>query len=248
MADKPAKRALVTGGSSGIGRCVAETLARDGCDVGIFYLGEEADGRAVCERIESLGRRAWSRVGDVRESEQVDAAVETFVAELGGIDILVNNAGVFRDTVIWKMSDAQWCEVIDIDLSGMFRFARAVVPTMRKQGSGSIVNVSSINGLRGKFGQTNYSAAKAGVIGFTKALARETARFGVTVNAVAPGMIQTPILDAIPAGELEKSVDEILLGRIGQPEDVAELISFLCSERARFITGEVIRVDGGQCI
>ncbi|MFQ5489356.1 MAG: SDR family oxidoreductase [Phycisphaerae bacterium] len=242
------RRALVTGGSSGIGRCVAETLARDGCDVGLFYLGATEDSKPVVERIESNGGRAWVRTGDVRDGDQVRGAVESFVGQFGGIDILVNNAGVFRDQVIWKMTDAQWREVIDVDLTGMFHFARAVVPAMRAQGWGAMVNVSSINGLRGKFGQTNYSAAKAGVIGFTKALAREVARFNITANAVAPGMIETPILQAIPPEELSKSVDEILLGRVGQPQDVAELVSFLCGDRARFITGEVIRVDGGQCI
>ena len=242
------RRALVTGGSSGIGRCIAETLARDGCDVGIFYAGAEEDGRPVIERIESFGRRGWSRVGDVRDSADANDAVESFIGELGGIEILVNNAGVFRDAVIWKMTDEQWRDVIDIDLTGVFNFSRAAAPAMRKAGRGSIVNISSINGLRGKFGQTNYSAAKAGVIGFTKALAKELARANVTVNAVAPGMIKTPILDAIPENELKASIDEILLGRIGQPEDIAETVAFLCSDRARFITGEVIRVDGGQYI
>ena len=242
------RRALVTGGSSGIGRAIAETLARDGCDMGIFYLGAEEDSRPVIERIEALGRKARSYVGDVRNAEQVRAAVGAFVEEFGGIDILVNNAGVFRDAVIWKMTDEQWREVIDVDLTGVFHLSRAAAPAMRSGGGGAIVNISSINGLRGKFGQTNYSAAKAGVIGLTKALARELARFDVTVNAVAPGMIETPILEPIAPEELKKSVDEILLGRIGQPQDVAELVAFLCSERARFITGEVIRVDGGQCI
>ncbi|MCH7870775.1 MAG: SDR family oxidoreductase [Planctomycetes bacterium] len=242
------RRALVTGGSSGIGRCIAETLARDGCDVAFFYLGDSEDAVPVVERIESQGRRAWSDVVDVSSAEAVNAALESLVGDWGGIDILINNAGIFRDQVIWKMTDAQWHDVINVDLTGVFNCCRAAAPIMRKSGWGAIVNISSINGLRGKFGQTNYSAAKAGVIGLTKALARELARFNVTVNAVAPGMIDTPILDAMPAEAREAGIEEILLGRVGKTEDVAETVAFLCSDRARFITGETIRVDGGQCI
>lgn len=242
------RRALVTGGSSGIGRCIAETLARDGCDVGIYYAGCEQDGGAVRDRIESYGRRSWSRVGDVRDASQVHDAVESFLGEFGGIDVLINNAGVFRDQVIWKMTDEQWREVIDVDLTGVFHFARAVVPAMRANGRGAIVNISSINGQRGKFGQTNYAAAKAGVIGLTKSLAREVARFDITVNAVAPGLIETPALAAMKPEAKAQAAAEILLGRPGQCEDVAELVAFLCGDRARFITGQVIRVDGGQYI
>ena len=242
------RRALVTGGSSGIGRCIAETLARDGCDVAFFYLGGLEDAVPVVERIESYGRRAWSRVVDVSSAEAVHAALESLVGDWGGVDILINNAGIFRDQVIWKMTDEQWHDVINVDLTGVFNCCRAAAPIMRKSGWGAIVNISSINGLRGKFGQTNYSAAKAGVIGLTKALARELARSNVTVNAVAPGMIDTPILDAMPAEARKTGIAEILLGRVGKTEDVAETVAFLCSDRARFITGETIRVDGGQCI
>lgn len=242
------RRALVTGGSTGIGRCVAETLARDGCDVAIFYQGGERDGDPVVERIESLGRRARSQVGDVRDAAQVNSLIESLVSSWGGLDIIVNNAGIVRDQVIWKMSDAEWNDVLDVDLTGMFHVCRAAAPVLRKGGWGAIVNLSSINGLRGKFGQTNYSAAKAGVIGLTKALARELARFQVTVNGVAPGMIETSILDGMTEEAKRTSVSEILLGRTGRVEDVAELVAFLCGDRARFITGEVIRVDGGQYV
>lgn len=242
------RRALVTGGSSGIGRCIAEFLARDGADVGIYYQGTVADGRPVAQRIESFGRRAWSQPGDVRNPGDVHAAIESFAGVMGGLEILVNCAGVFQDQVIWKMTDAQWSDVIGVDLSGVFHCCRAAVPVIRRSGWGAIVNIASINGLRGKFGQTNYSAAKAGVIGLTKALAREVARYGTTVNAVAPGLIETPALARMSAAAKQESLDEILLGRPGQVEDVAELVAFLCSDRARFITGEVIRIDGGQYI
>jgi 3-oxoacyl-[acyl-carrier protein] reductase len=238
----------VTGGSSGIGRCIAETLARDGCDVGIFYLGKPEDGAPVRDAIEAFGRRGWVRVGDVADSTHVNRAVEGFVDHFGGIDILVNNAGIFCDRVIWKMTDEQWRRVIDVDLTGVFNCSRAAASVMHGNGSGAIVNISSINGMRGKFGQTNYSAAKAGVIGLTKSLAKELARDRITVNAVAPGMIDTTILDSMPATALAEATAEILLGRIGRVEDVAETVAFLCSNRARFITGEVIRVDGGQYI
>lgn len=242
------RRALVTGGGRGIGRCIAETLARDGCDVGVFDQGPPKEGLAVVEQIESHGRKGWSFVGDVRDAGQVAEAVEALVGKWGGIDILVNNAGIVRDQVLWKMTDDEWRDVIDVDLSGVFHGCRAVVPVMRKQQWGAIVNIASINGLRGKFGQTNYAAAKAGVMGLTKSLAKEVARFDITVNAVAPGFIETAIVDSMSEEAKRLAVGEIVLGRIGTVEDVAEVVGFLCSDRARFITGEVIKVDGGQYI
>ncbi len=240
--------ALVTGGNSGIGKCVAELLARDGCNVAVLDHERTEQSGCVLDRIQSIGQEACHLKADVRKDHEVRAAVATLLDRWGQIDILVNCAGIVRDQVIWKMNDDQWRDVIDVDLTGVFQCCRAVAPTMRTAKSGSIVNISSINGMRGKFGQTNYSAAKAGVIGLTKALARELARCNVTVNAVAPGLIETPILDGMSEEALSAAVAEILLGRPGQVEDVGELVSFLCSDRARFITGEVIRVDGGQYI
>jgi 3-oxoacyl-[acyl-carrier protein] reductase len=242
------RRALVTGGSSGIGRAAVEALARDGCDVGVLHVGDPGDGSEVAARVEALGRRSWTRICDVADPAQVNEAVESFVAHFGGLDVLVNSAGIFRDQVAWKMSDADWRSVIDVDLSGAFHCCRAAVAPMRAAGWGAVVNITSINGLRGKVGQTNYCAAKAGLIGMTKALARELARFNITVNAVAPGLIDTPATAKLPSEVRERALGEIVLGRIGRAEDVSELVAFLCSDRARFITGEVIRVDGGQCM
>jgi 3-oxoacyl-[acyl-carrier protein] reductase len=240
---------MVTGGSSGIGRCIAETLARDGCDVGIVYVGSPHEGAEVTRRIDALseGRsRTWSRICDVRDGGAVGEAARGFLEHFEGIEVLVNCAGVFRDSVVWKMSDEQWREVLDVNLTGAFHCARALAPPLREAGGGAIVNITSINGLRGKFGQCNYAAAKAGLIGLTKSLARELARFDITVNAVAPGLIDTPATAALPPHAREQAEQEILLGRLGRPEDVAEVVAFLCSDKARFITGEVIRVDGGQ--
>ncbi len=233
MASHQKPRALVTGGSSGIGLGIVNMLTADGYDVGVLDVQFDAS-------------EVWGRAIDVSNSEQVNAAIAEFGEE--GLDVLVNNAGIVRDNVSWKMTDEEWQQVIDVNLTGAFNCCRASIPFMRSANKGSIVNIASINGLRGKFGQTNYSAAKAGVIGLTKALAKETARFNVTVNAIAPGMIDTKILEDMSDAQRESAVNEILLGRIGKVEDVAGAVAFLCSERARFITGEVINVDGGQYI
>jgi len=185
---------------------------------------------------------------DVADRGRAGEVVAEVREQLGGLHILVTSAGINRDSMIWKMTVEDWRAVLEVDLSGTFYYCQAVAPIFRGQGFGKIVTISSINGLRGKVGQVNYSAAKAGVIGLTKALAKELARSNVNVNAVSPGFIQTPMTAAMPRQAREAAIAEIPLGRPGRPEDVAALVTFLCSERARHITGEVIKVDGGQYI
>ena len=229
------KTALVTGGSRGIGAAVARLLAKEGCTVAVTHIGD-------AERAAALGLRAFE--ADVRDAP----AAERILRELGGVDVLVCNAGITDDSVSWKMTDEQWERVIDINLRGSFHYCRAAVPGMRERGGGAIVAITSINGLRGKFGQSNYAASKAGLIGLVKSLARETGRFGITVNAIAPGMVATEMAESIPEEFLKTAVAETVVGRIATPEDIAHAVAFLCSPLARHVTGTVLRVDGGQAM
>ncbi len=242
------KSAIVTGGSLGIGSAIALDLAENGASVAINYRKHADEANAIVEKIKGMGRKGLAVQADVSSFEDAGRMVQKVREELGGIDILVCNAGVNRDGVIWKMDEEQWDTVLDIDLKGCFNYARHAAPVFKEQGGGKIVNITSINGLRGKFGQSNYSAAKAGVIGFTKALARELGRYSVNVNAVAPGLIETDMVKQAPDKVKEMALAEIVLGRMGKPEEVAWVVTFLCSERARHITGHVISVDGGQYI
>ena len=238
--------ALVTGGSRGIGRAIAVDLARSGCDVAFTYRSDSEGAKTTARQIEATGRCALGLKADGRDATAPGKAVMDVVGRFGRIDILVNNAGLNRDGVVWKMTDDAWAEVIDADLGAAFRFTRAVVPIFREAGSGRIVNVSSINGLRGKFGQSNYAAAKAGLIGFTKSIARELGGFNVTANVVAPGLIETDMVKAMPEEAKAKSLSEIVLGRLGEPDDVAAAVTFLAGPGAKHITGVVLQVDGGQ--
>ena len=240
------KVAIVTGGTRGIGRAIAEDLALNGADVAINYRRSSQEAEAFVRHLESMGRRGLAVQADVASFADAQRMVETVIQELGRLDILVNNAGINRDGVIWKMTEEQWDQVIAVDLKGTFNYIRAVAPIFKQQGSGKIVNVTSINGLRGKFGQSNYTAAKGGVIALTKTVARELGRYNVNVNAVAPGLIETDMVKQAPEKVREMALAEIVLGRLGQPEEVAWVVTFLCSERARHITGEIITVDGGQ--
>ena len=240
------KVAIVTGGTRGIGRAIALDLAANGADIVLNYRKSVELAGELADAIRRMGRRALVIQADVAGYDGAQAMVQKVLDELGRLDILVNNAGMNWDGVVWKMTEEQWDRVIEVDLKGTFNYTRAATPVFREQGAGKIVNITSINGLRGKFGQTNYSAAKAGVIGFTKACARDLGRYGVNVNAVAPGLIETEMVKAAPEQVREMALAEIVLGRLGLPEEVAYVVTFLCTEKARHITGQVIQVDGGQ--
>jgi 3-oxoacyl-[acyl-carrier protein] reductase len=230
------KTALVTGGSRGIGRAIALELARAGAEVTLSYRSGQAEADAVAR--EAGARAVQADVANAEEAKRI-------VAEAGELDILVNNAGVTRDGVIARMSDEDWSEVIETNLGGVFHTCRAAARGMMKRRAGSIVNISSIVGLHGNPGQTNYSASKAGIIGFTKALARELGVRGVRANVIAPGYVDTRLTQVIADDMKELMLANTPLGRFGQPEDIAGAVRFLCSDEASFITGEVLLVDGG---
>ncbi|UCF60067.1 MAG: beta-ketoacyl-ACP reductase [Anaerolineaceae bacterium] len=242
------KVAIITGGTRGIGKAIVMDLAAQGTDIALNYRKSADLAQEHAETIRGMGRRALVVQADVSSFDDAQVMVQKVLEELGQVDILVNNAGMNWDGVVWKMTEEQWDRVISVDLKGTFNYTRAVTPVFREQGSGKIINITSINGLRGKFGQTNYSAAKAGVIGFTKACARELGRYSVNVNAVAPGLIETEMVKEAPEKVREMALAEIVLGRLGLPEEVAYVVTFLCTEKARHITGQVIQVDGGQYI
>lgn len=228
--------ALVTGAASGIGRAILRALLAAGARV-------HALDREVPEHAEREAR--WHRV-DLRASDEVAAMARTLLDEEGRLDLLVNNAGVTRDGMLWKLDDEEWEEVLDVNLSGAFRILRAFAPSMRERGRGHIVQVASINGLRGKAGQANYSASKAGLIALTRTAARELGPRGITVNAVAPGMIETPMSLGLPEAVRARAMAETALGRLGGPESVANAVLFLLSSGADHISGCVLPVDGGQ--
>jgi len=244
------KNALVTGGSQGIGAATSLELAREGANVCLTYRKHEAEAEKYAEEIRALGRKAMAVKCDISVYAEAEAVVNSAVETFGSLDILVNNAGMNWDGVSWKMKEEQWDRVIEVNLKGYFNFTRQVAPLFKNQKYGKIINITSINGMRGKFGQTNYSASKAGIIGFTKALARELGAFGINVNAVAPGLIETAMLKEAESRDriIEMAMNEIVLKRVGQPEDLANVVAFLASDKARHVTGEVIKVDGGQYI
>ena len=242
------KVAIITGGTRGIGRAIALDLAANGADIALNYRQSADLAQKLAEEIRGMGRRALIVQADVSSFDDAQTMAQQVLEEFGRIDILINNAGMNWDGVVWKMTEEQWDRVINVDLKGTFNYTRAVTPIFREQGSGKIVNITSINGLRGKFGQGNYTAAKAGVIGFTKTCARELGRSSVNVNAVAPGLIETEMVREAPENVREMALAEIVLGRLGLPEEVAYVVTFLCTEKARHITGQVIQVDGGQYI
>jgi 3-oxoacyl-[acyl-carrier protein] reductase len=244
------KSAIVTGGSQGIGTATSLMLAEEGANVCLTYRKHKEEAEAVKKLIESKGCKALCVQCDISSFSETETVVKAAVEAFGRIDILVNNAGMNWDGVCWKMTEEQWDRVISVNLKGYFNFTRHVAPLFKDQKYGRLINVTSINGLRGKFGQSNYSASKAGIIGYTKAVAKELGAFGVTVNAVAPGLIETAMLRESEARDkiIDLAMAEIVLKRVGQPEDLANVIAFLASDKAKHITGEVIKVDGGQYI
>lgn len=243
--------ALVTGASRGLGRAIALRLAADGCDVALNYVSQEgrdnaAEAAEVAQEVEALGRRAMVVEASVTEPEAVAGMVARVIDRLGRIDILVNNAGITRDRTLRKLELEDWNAVLAVNLTGAFNCAKAVLEHMLERGGGRIISLSSVVGLEGNFGQSNYAASKAGLMGFSKSLAREVARKGITVNCVAPGFIDTEMTQVIPEDVKTQILAGIPIGKMGKPEDVAAAVAFLASEEANYITGHVLSVNGGM--
>ncbi len=238
------KVALVTGAAQGIGKAIALKLAHLGADVALSDISP-AVAEGVAE-IKALGRRAVAVQGDVSQADDAARMIKDTVAELGRLDILVNNAGITRDGLLLRMSEKDWDDVLRINLRGAFLCSKAAVRVMAKQRAGRIISVASVIGLIGNAGQANYAASKAGLCGFTKSLAREVAGRGVTANAIAPGFISTAMTDVLPDEVKEQYLGQIPLRRMGEPEEVADLIGFLASDAAGYVTGQIIALDGGM--
>jgi 3-oxoacyl-[acyl-carrier protein] reductase len=243
--DFTGKVAIVTGSGRGIGKAIAMKLAENGATLVINDVGDSAPAEQTVSEIKNLNRQAVAIMADVSSSADVTKMVETAIAAYGKVDILVNNAGITRDQLTMKMTDEEWDKVLAIDLKSVFLCTRAVLRPMLKQRSGRIISMSSVVGIIGNAGQANYAAAKAGIIGFTKTIAKEVASRGITVNAVAPGFIDTPMTQVLPEERKQALMANIPLGYLGTPRDIAETVAFLASEEARYITGQVISVDGG---
>jgi len=236
-----ARVAIVTGGTRGIGEAISLALKDMGMTVAANYAGNDERAKAFTDR---TGIKAFK--WDVGDYDAVQEGVKHVEAELGPVDVVVNNAGITRDGTLLKMDKQAWNEVIDTNLGGCFTMAKAVFPGMKDRGWGRIVNIGSINGQAGQYGQVNYAAAKSGIHGFTKALAQEGARFGITVNAIAPGYIDTDMVAAVPADVLAKIVAKIPVGRLGQATEIARAVAFLVAEDAGFVTGSTLSINGGQ--
>jgi 3-oxoacyl-[acyl-carrier protein] reductase len=245
MMDLKGKIAIVTGAAQGIGKVIALGLAKCGADIAVSDINEDSLSSAVKE-IEALGRKAIAVKMDVSSLKDCEEMVKKTIDAFGKVDILINNAGITRDTVLLRMKEEQWDQVIQVNLKGTFNCTKAVIRSMFKQKSGKIINISSVTGAMGNAGQANYSASKAAVMGFTKSIAREYAHCGITVNAVAPGFIKTAMTDAIPEKDRDAMISIIPAKRLGLPEDVADTVCFLASDMANYITGQVIHINGGM--
>lgn len=242
------KSAIITGGVRGIGRAVAEEFCRQGADLLLCYRSNEEAAKKTAEELKQYGTRVELVKGDVSDPGHAQEAIRTAKELFGKIDILVNNAGITKDKLLMKMSPADFDEVVQANLNGSFYFLQAAAPVMIKQRSGRIINMSSIVGVRGSAGQINYSASKAGLIGMTLSAAKELGRRGITVNAVAPGFIETDMTDVLTEDQKKAMLDVVSLGRAGKAADVAGAVAFLASDKAAYITGQVIGVDGGMSI
>ncbi len=238
--------AIVTGSGRGIGRAIALELARAGAKVVVNYAGRSDKAEETVELIREAGGESLAVQADVSQSEDVDRLIQTTLAHFGKVDILVNNAGITRDSLLLRMKEADWDAVLATNLKGVFLCTKAVSKGMLKQRAGAIVNISSVVGLSGNVGQANYAAAKAGIIGFSKSIAKEFAPRGIRVNVVAPGYINTDMTETLPEGVRSEVLRAIPLGRIGNPEDVAKVVRFLVSPEASYITGQTLCVDGGM--
>jgi len=245
MLDLSGKTALVTGGSRGIGRAIVLRLAAQGADVAFSFRGNASAAAETAAAVEGLGRRALSVQSDARSQEGADALVRAVLEAFGRIDILVNNAGITRDNLIMRMGADEWTEVLETNLFGAFWAIKAVTRPMLKARGGRIVNITSVSGQAGQTGQANYSAAKAGLIGLTKATARELASRGITVNAIAPGFVLTELTQGLPDALKDEITARTPLGRFGTAEEIASAVAFLASDEAAYITGQVLAVDGG---
>lgn len=237
--------AIVTGSGQGIGRAIALKLAEAGATVVINDVGDSAPAEGVAEEIRKMGGESLVILADVSQSTEVASLVDTAIEKYGKVDILVNNAGITRDQLIIRMSDDEWDKVLGINLKGVFLCSKTVLRPMMRQHWGRIISISSIVGLIGNAGQANYASAKAGIIGLTRTIAKEVASRGITANAIAPGFIDTAMTQQLPEERRQELMNQVPLGFLGTPRDVAEVVAFLASEEARYITGQVVTVDGG---
>ncbi|WP_416197454.1 MAG: 3-oxoacyl-[acyl-carrier-protein] reductase [Sporanaerobacter sp.] len=244
--DLKGKTALITGGSRGIGRAIAIELSKQGANIVITYISNEANAKEVIAEVEKNNVKGLAIKADVSHEKDVNDMIEIVNNEFGLVDVLVNNAGITKDNLLLRMKSEEWDDVINTNLRGVYLCTKAVARGMLKKKSGKIVNIASVVGISGNAGQGNYSASKAGVIGFTKSIAKELGSRGINVNAVAPGFVETDMTNILNDKIKDEMINSIPLKRAGKPEDVANVVAFLCSEKADYITGQVINVDGGM--